>query len=707
MGKYGNVRKPLGILVAVLVLAGAAAGSRGVDVARAKAIRSETERAATTAAQRVSDALTAVGADLKLKADNAAANPRLVFALQGNVDERTMRDLWRTEEWWRPWRTEFKVYAVAVAGLQLDVVEGIDPVDLNAESLIKHVRDRGDTAAEIVVGKGWPYAATATAVRVPGRDKSPVLVLAKPVDQTVLRKLSEKTGGGALTLTDGRKSLIDAGPQAERTALAQAIGSESTGLVFHAPDGSSQGTWAAAASVVAPGLWLWTYASAQAAMQEAQATATERKLMLWVVAALIAGMALVLGLRRSRSLADASPVTSPAVFPQTDVSPAPSGQGPGSTMYMPDTLRGQGPATAPVTAVRDVDARGVTAVANNPGGDPRPTAGSATFGRYTLLDRLGEGGMAEVYTAVAFGAEGFRRKFVIKRLRAELARDPAAVAQFIDEANLASSMVHSNIVPVFDFGKVGDEYFIAQEYILGRDLSRVTRRSLESTGEPLPSQVMLYAAHETLKALEYAHTKGSETGAPLGIVHRDVSPTNVIVSARGEVKLFDFGIVKAEGRVTKTESGVVKGNVTFMSPEQARGLAVDARADLFSLGLVLYYCLTGRALYTGGTTYELLLKAAVGPGDDEFVQLQALPDPCGTLLRRALQVKPDDRFQTAREFGDAVSAHIGRGAAHLAALMHRLFAADFTAEENKFRRYGSSGLSGAEVDPDETNRRRT
>src|SRR4029079_8775834 len=144
-----------------------------------------------------------------------------------------------------------------------------------------------------------------------------------------------------------------------------------------------------------------------------------------------------------------------------------------------------------------------------PDAHPRPTADgvkTVSFGRYRLVDVLGEGGMAQVYTAVTFGAEGFRRTFVVKRLRAELPREPSVVAQFIDEANLASTLVHSNIIPVFDFGKVGDEYFMAQEYILGRDLGRLTARVVEREGHALPSGVVLFAAAETLKALEYAHT---------------------------------------------------------------------------------------------------------------------------------------------------------------------------------------------------------
>ena len=142
---------------------------------------------------------------------------------------------------------------------------------------------------------------------------------------------------------------------------------------------------------------------------------------------------------------------------------------------------------------------------------------------------------------------------------------------------------------------------------------------------------MLYAAVETLRALEYAHTKLGEQGRPLGIVHRDVSPSNILVSARGEVKLFDFGIVKAEGRVTKTQHGVVKGNVSFMSPEQARGIDIDGRADLFSLGLVIFYCLTGEILYRGETTYELLVKAATGPGAER----------AGAHRRPARPLRPD------------------------------------------------------------------
>jgi serine/threonine-protein kinase len=328
-----------------------------------------------------------------------------------------------------------------------------------------------------------------------------------------------------------------------------------------------------------------------------------------------------------------------------------------------------------------------------------------TFGRYRLIDRLGSGGMAEVYTAVTFGAEGFRRTFVVKRLHAELARHPAAVAQFIDEANLGSSLVHSNIVPVFDFGKVGNEYFLAQEYILGRDLGRVTARIIERRGKPLSAPLVLYIARETCKALDYAHTKLDKTGKPMGLVHRDVSPENVLISALGEVKLLDFGIVKADGRVSKTQDGLVKGTARFMSPEQARASAVDARADLFSLGLVIFYCLTGETLYSGDATHEVLFRASQGPSAEELARLVDLPAPFPAILLKALRTDPAERYQTAAAFGAALSPHVGDVGRDLVDLMQTLFAADLQQEETHFA--AAAPNSGAAADDEERPRQTT
>src|SRR5262245_34876468 len=177
--------------------------------------------------------------------------------------------------------------------------------------------------------------------------------------------------------------------------------------------------------------------------------------------------------------------------------------------------------------------------------------------------------MAEVYTAVTTGDGGFRRPVVIKRLRPTLAGEPLAVSQFCDEANLLAALHHPNIVAVQDFGRAGDELFLAEEYVLGRNLGRIVERSLARRGRPPAPEVVGSVARELLQALGYAHNMYDENGAPMGIVHRDVSPENIMVSVRGDVKLLDFGVVKsAGGRVSKTELGVIKGNVMFMSPEQ-------------------------------------------------------------------------------------------------------------------------------------------
>jgi hypothetical protein len=655
------------VLLAAGALAAATAGARAVDGARDQTVRREATRAAEAAGMRASDALAAHVGELKLEAHNAASSPRLAAALRGNVDAATLQDLFRTEEWWEPYRNAFKVYAVAFEGEKLDVLEGMKTAEFASDLLVREARERREAVAEIVMGKGWPYAAAAVAIDSPERRVPIVLVLARPIDEAAVRKLSEKAHGAVL-LSDGKNPVIQTGADGQRELLRAAVGNEGKGPLFQPPVGAGGASpdWAAAVSPLAPSLWMWTYGSGAAAARDGESTAATTKGAVWGVAGLFALVALFFGFRR----APAPPVVPTVSTPGLSAT-APLGSAPGNTM----------PGTGPVsgdaaTAFHQTD----------PNAAARPTGTKGVqFGRYTLLDRLGEGGMAEVYTAATFGAEGFRRTFVVKRLRAELVREPAVVAQFIDEANLASTLVHSNIIPVFDFGKVGEEYFMAQEYILGRDLGRLTARVVEREGKPLAANVVLYAAFETLKALEYAHTKLGDSGRPLGIVHRDVSPSNILISARGEVKLFDFGIVKAEGRVTKTQHGVVKGNVSFMSPEQARGVEVDARADLFSLGLVMFYCLAGDVLYKGNTTYELLVKAATGPGAEELARIAALPAPCAALVRRALEIDPTQRYASAAEFAAAIAAvHVAGGPAEAARLMSTLFTEDFQKEEGRF-----------------------
>jgi hypothetical protein len=690
------------VLFAAGALAAAAAGSRAVDGARDAKIRREAARAAEAAGMRASDALTAHVDELKLEARTASANPRLIAALSGEVDAATIRDLFTTEAWWEPYRKAFKVYALAFEGEKLSVIEGMKDAEFSSDLLVRQARERREPVADIVMGKGWPYAATAVAIEVASRRVPVVLLLARPIDESAVRKLADKARGAVL-LSDGKTAVIQTGPEPQRERLRAAVGSEGRGPIFAPADVSSDSSdaWAAAVSTVAPSLWMWTYASGAEAAPDSASDAAAKKGALWAAAGVLALVALFLGLRRPRVAPSAnvgmSGELAAAGVSGTSEGRAPAAPRPGGT------LPGAGGPVSASAATEIAQGDGVAAAARATG------QGAVQFGRYTLLDRLGEGGMAEVYTAATFGAEGFRRTFVVKRLRAELAREPSVVAQFIDEANLGSTLVHSNIIPVFDFGKVGGEYFLAQEYILGRDLGRLTSRVVEREGHPLAPAVVLYAVAETLKALEYAHTKLGDAGRPLGIVHRDVSPSNILVSARGEVKLFDFGIVKAEGRVTKTQHGVVKGNVSFMSPEQAKGTDIDARADLFSLGLVAFYCLTGDVLYHGNTTYELLVKAATGPGPEELARIAALPGPCSEIFGRALQVDPALRYASAGEFAAAVAPHAAGGAAEAARLMKAMFTEDFKKEEARFAAAfpapdrgtdpGSSGSSGGASGP--------
>lgn len=313
------------------------------------------------------------------------------------------------------------------------------------------------------------------------------------------------------------------------------------------------------------------------------------------------------------------------------------------------------------------------------------TQASVQTSRYEIVAPLGEGGMARVSVAVVRGAEGFRRTFVLKRLRPELAGNQEVVNQFIDEARLGASLVHSNIVPVFDFGRDADGYFLAQEYIVGRDVDALIEASKAQRGRPLELPIVLLIAQEALKALSYAHTKKNDAGKPMGLVHRDVSPNNLMVSARGELKLLDFGIVKSEDRVTKTQAGVVKGNLFFMSPEQARALEVDARSDLFSMGMVLFSSITGNPLYSGNNVYELMTRAGTGLTDEDRARVKAECGPLADVILKALSLDPKDRYADAEEFAKALNT-LGPAATtgELHQLMESLFATAFAEERAKF-----------------------
>lgn len=298
------------------------------------------------------------------------------------------------------------------------------------------------------------------------------------------------------------------------------------------------------------------------------------------------------------------------------------------------------------------------------------------FGRYELLEELAVGGMAQLFRARAVGAHGFALPVVIKKILSHLALDASFQAMFVDEARITARLQHPKIVQVLELGSEGGELYIAMEYVDGLDVLTLLRECSRQ-GESLGTALAVHVAHEVLDALDYAHAAVDEDGQPLGIVHRDISPGNVMVSRRGDVKLTDFGIAHALRRQQKTQAGILKGKYSYMSPEQIETGAVDARSDLFSTATLLAEMLMGRHLFTAPNDLDVLLMV-------RDVRLDRLDEyggdiPAGlrAILERALRQRPEERFATAGEFRDALAdwlfAEGARvGARDLAQLMRRL-----------------------------------
>jgi serine/threonine protein kinase len=310
------------------------------------------------------------------------------------------------------------------------------------------------------------------------------------------------------------------------------------------------------------------------------------------------------------------------------------------------------------------------------------------FGEYILHDRIGAGGMAEIFLATAEGIAGFERRLVIKRILPTFSGDDQFVRMFIEEAKLCEDLKHPNIVEVYDLGEIDSQYFIAMEYVDGRDLLK----TLAMCGKKrigFPTDIALYIVMEVLNGLSYAHSLTRADGRPLGIIHRDVSPSNVLLSFSGEVKIADFGIAKASTR-EKTETGILKGKFGYMAPEQVTGAPIDHRADVFAIGIVLYELLTGHRLFAGKNDLAVLERvrdALIEPPPRYY-----RPDLSGELegiVLRALSRDPRARFQHANELRDALHDYTYRsravvGPTQLSRFMQELFLAD--AEELERRR---------------------
>ena len=275
--------------------------------------------------------------------------------------------------------------------------------------------------------------------------------------------------------------------------------------------------------------------------------------------------------------------------------------------------------------------------------------------RYRITERIAAGGMAEVFKGVAESLQGFRKNVAIKRILPNLTKNQKFVTMFLDEARLSLFLQHANIVQVFDIGRADDTYFIVMEYVDGVDLKAILewRRRIRKR---LTIGQTLYMIMEVCKGLAYAHDlTNPETGRPLGIVHRDISPANVLISRNGEIKLADFGLAKAASQVEATDPGVVKGKMSYLSPEAARGENVDKRADIFAVGILLYEALTSKRLFYGESDYqtvEMVRNAKVPPIAQQNPEVEPEFEE---IVRKALARRVEDRFQSATDLQDALA----------------------------------------------------
>ncbi len=299
------------------------------------------------------------------------------------------------------------------------------------------------------------------------------------------------------------------------------------------------------------------------------------------------------------------------------------------------------------------------------------------IGPYKVLERISAGGMAEVYKAQQTGADGFERPVAIKRILPHIARDPNFIAMFQAEAKLAVQLQHGNIAQIYQLGRQDDAFYIALEYIDGRDVGAVLDLH-QKQGKGLPLAQACYIVTRCAEGLDYAHNKKSPDGKPLNIIHRDISPPNILISYEGEVKLIDFGLAKAASSSVQTQAGIIKGKLAYMSPEQVRGAQLDARSDIFALGIVFFELMTGKRLFRRDSdieTFESVRQCKI-PKPSEINP--AIPAPLEKILMKSLARNLDDRYAAAaalagdlREF--VFTHHLRYRGDQLGAWMRKIF----------------------------------
>ena len=271
------------------------------------------------------------------------------------------------------------------------------------------------------------------------------------------------------------------------------------------------------------------------------------------------------------------------------------------------------------------------------------------FGPYRLVRQIAVGGMAEIHLAKTKGIAGFEKYVALKMIHPNFAEDEQFIQMLVDEAKIAVQLNHANIAQTFDLGRVDETFYITMEYVDGADLYKILRMASEIDSD-MPLEVAAYIGKEVASALDHAHKKRSPTGKPLGIVHRDVSPQNVLISYSGEVKLVDFGIAKATMKARQTAVGVIKGKYYYMSPEQAWGDPIDHRSDIFSAGIVLYEMITGQMLYLEEDLHKLLDMARRADIASPTTLRRGIPAQLERIVMHALERNKEDRYQTAADF---------------------------------------------------------
>ncbi len=313
------------------------------------------------------------------------------------------------------------------------------------------------------------------------------------------------------------------------------------------------------------------------------------------------------------------------------------------------------------------------------------------FGKYYLLERINVGGMAEVFKAKAFGVEGFERLLAVKRILPNIAEDEEFITMFIDEAKIAVQLNHANIAQIFDLGKVDDSYFIALEFIHGKDVRGIFDRC-RASGENMPIAQACFIIMKVCEGLDYAHNKRDAAGREIGLVHRDVSPQNVLISYEGEVKVIDFGIAKAAGKASKTQAGILKGKFGYMSPEQVRGLPLNRGSDIFSVGIVLYELLTGERLFIGESDFSTLEKVRNVEILPPSTYNRKIPEELERIVLNTLAKDPEDRYQHAIDLHDELQAFMYTAGEFysrkdLAAWMKRTWSREIQEETKKLEEY--------------------